>query len=197
MAGSSRKQTASWLYGALCVVVVGCTTGSGEGSATGSVWAPECGFDGTEAYELEPDFFAMNPSKDVDILDIRIQEGSEFSDVSNGISIFVDEAEMVKADLVGTDIPLSIFSVVRMTFYLNETCDKLRDLPVVYESLSGTIRFDELHVPWVDNENSITSAVFTNVEFADTSDPTERRANLSGNFSFVFGSGQPAQPFSP
>ena len=189
---------------ALCsVALAACTTGSGEGSASGLVWAPDCGFEG-DLFDLEPDFFAMDPSESVEILDIRIQKGSNFSLVSDGISILVTDAEMVQSDLVGTDIELFRGSpspnpvppsVVQMTFYLNDTCDDRSDVPVVYESVSGTIRFDRLFVPWEENETRETIGAFANVEFVDPSDPVERRANLSGDFRFIYARGQPAQPF--
>jgi hypothetical protein len=66
---------------------------------------------------------------------------------------------------------------------------------VVYGAVSGTIRFEELYVPWMDNDTQETVAVFTNVELIDNKDPDERRAVLDGDFRFLFERGLPAQYF--
>lgn len=79
--------------------------------------------------------------------------------------------------------------------YLNETCPFLSRIPVVYRAVSGTIRFDDLFVFWIENDNRLTSAEFTDVELVDTSDPENRRAVLSGDISFLFQRGMPAQNF--
>ncbi|MEM7136869.1 MAG: hypothetical protein AAF500_09845 [Myxococcota bacterium] len=183
---------ALFILGALHVL--GCSTGRGEGTATGQVWAPECGLD-AEPFSLDPNFFAMQPSTTVEIIDIRIQRGSDIPNLSNGISVFIAEPEMVKDEMLGIEIPLERFDpAVEMTVYLNSTCPT--DIPVVYRSISGTIQFDELFVPWVSNDNRITTAVFTDVLFVDTDDPENRRAVLSGDFTFLYQRGRPAQNFS-
>ena len=177
-------------------LVLGCAKGSGEGSATGQVWAPECGLEG-EQYDLNPTFFAMQPSTSVEIIDIVVQRGSDFKSFSDGISVFIRDPEMLKESMLGTQIDLSgLEAPVEMTLDLNATCPGLATIPVVYEAVSGTIRFDELFVPWIDdNETQETSAVFTNVELVDRQEPEERRAILNGDFSFFFEVGMPTQLF--
>ena len=84
MVASSRKLCAL----VVCMLLaVGCAKGSGEGSAVGQVWAPECGLEG-EPFDLNPDFFAMQPSASVEIIDIVVQRGSDLQSYSDGISVF-------------------------------------------------------------------------------------------------------------
>jgi len=172
-----------------------CTTGQGEGSAVGRVWAPDCGLAGGP-FSLNPDFFGMQPSTSVEIIDMRMQRGSEIPNLSDGISFFIDDPELIKNEMLGVDIEFELFdSPVEMTLYLNETCRFLSRIPVVYRAVSGTIRFDELFVFWIENDNRLTTAEFTDVELVDTSDPENRRAILSGDISFLFERGRPAQNF--
>jgi hypothetical protein len=173
----------------------GCAAGAGEGNAVGQVWAPECGLDG-EPFELNPNFFAMQPSTSAEIVDIVVQRGSDFPSFSDGIAVFIAEPEMLKESMLGTEIDLELLaSPVEMTLYLNATCPGVTGLPVVYRSVSGTIRFEELYVPWIDNETKETSAVFSDVELVDTQDPEERHARLDGSFRFLFELGMPTQYF--
>lgn len=196
MAGSlPRHCIAVGALGLLAVAMVGCAKGSGEGSATGQVWAPDCGLDGAP-YDLNPTFFASQPSTSVEIIDIVVQRGSDFKNYSDGISVFIREPELVKETMLGMEIPFGgLEPPVEMTLYLNETCPGIARLPVVYGAVSGTIRFDELYVPWLDNETRETSAVFTNVELVDRQEADERRATLNGDFSFLFERGRPPQLF--
>lgn len=192
MAASSHS-IGVWLLGAL--LFAGCAKGGGEGNAVGQVWAPDCGLDG-QPFELNPSFFAMQPSASVEVIDIVVQRGSDLPSFSDGIAVFIAEPEMLKDSMLGTELDFELLeSPVEMTLYLNATCPGLVELPVVYRAVSGTIRFDELYVPWVDNETKETSAVFTNVELVDNQDPEERRARLDGSFRFLFERGMPAQLF--
>ena len=168
--------------------------GSGEGSA-GQVWAPGCGLNG-EPFDLNPNFFAMQPSGSVEIIDIVMQRGSDLQSYTNGISVFIRDPRMVKESMLGTDIDLGgLAAPVEMTLYLNATCPRPSRIPVVYGAVSGTIRFDELFVPWTDNDTKETVAVFTNVVLVDNKDPDERRAVLDGDFRFLFEVGLPSQYF--
>ena len=194
MAASSHER--NLLAGTLVALalVLSCASGRGEGSVIGQVWAPECDLTG-EPFSLNPNYFAMQPSSTVEIIDIRIQRGSDIPNLSNGLSVFIAEPEMVRDEMLGTDIELRRFDpAVELTIYLNSTCPT--DIPVVYRSISGTIRFDELYIPWESNENRLTTAEFTDVELVDTDDPENRRALISGDFTFLFQRGRPAQNFS-
>ena len=180
----------------LCALVaVGCAKGSGEGSAVGQVWAPGCGLDG-QPFDLNPDFFAMQPSRSVEIIDIVVQRGSDLQSYSDGIAVFIRDPEMLKESMLGTEIAFGGFAPpVEMTLFLNATCPGIARIPVVYAAVSGTIRFEELYVPWMDNDTEETVDVFTNVELVDNKDPDERRAVLDGDFSFLFERGLPTQYF--
>lgn len=192
MAASSRELGAL----VLCMLLAaGCNKGSGEGSVVGQVWAPGCGLNG-EPFSLDPNFFAMQPSGSVEIIDILVQRGSDLQSFTDGISVFIRDPRMVKESMLGTEIEFGgLGSAVEMTLFLNATCPGLARLPVVYGAVSGTIRFDELYVPWMDNATKETVAVFTNVELIDNKDRDERRAVLDGDFQFLFERGLPTQYF--
>jgi hypothetical protein len=176
-------------------LAAGCAKGSGEGSAVGQVWAPDCGLDG-QPFELNPSFFAMQPSSSVEIIDIIVQRGSQLQSFSDGIAVFIGDPESLKNSMLGTEIEFQLLdSPVEMTFYLNDTCPGIARIPVVYRAVSGTIRFDALFVPWLENETKETSAIFTDVELVDTQEPERRRAILSGYFTFLFERGLPPQLF--
>jgi len=184
-----------WAFALCMLLAAGCNMGSGEGSAVGQVWAPDCGLNG-EPFDLNPNFFAMQPSGAVEIIDIVMQRGSDLQSYTNGISVFIRDPRMVKESMLGTDIDLvGLASEVEMTLYLNATCPGFSRIPVVYGAVSGTIRFDELYVPWMDNDTKETVAVFTNVVLLDNKDPDERRAVLDGDFRFLFEEGLPSQYF--
>jgi len=184
--------SAHWLC---ALLAAGCAKGSGEGSAVGQVWAPDCGLDG-QPFDLNPDFFAMQPSASVEIIDIVVQRGSDLQSFSDGISVFIRDPEMLKESMLGTEIDLGgLVAPVEMTLFLNATCPGIARIPVVYAAVSGTIRFEELYVPWMHNETEEIVAVFTNVELVDNKDPGERRAVLDGDFSFLFERGLPTQYF--
>ncbi|MGB5268791.1 MAG: hypothetical protein WBN30_19525 [Polyangiales bacterium] len=185
-------------FGALVLcglLAAGCARGSGEGSAVGQVWAPDCGFEGA-AYSLNPDYFAMQPSTSVEIIDIVVQRGSDLPSFSDGLAVFIRDPQMLKEAMLGTEIELGgLAAPVEMTLYLNASCPGIARIPVYYAAVSGTIRFEQLYVPWLNNETKETVAVFTNVELVDNKDPLERRAVLDGDFSFLFEVGRPLQFF--
>ncbi|MGB3050753.1 MAG: hypothetical protein WBB42_07120 [Polyangiales bacterium] len=192
MAASLHELGALVLCGLLAV---GCAKGSGEGSAVGQVWAPDCGLEGAP-FALNPGYFAMQPSTSVEIIDITIQRGSDLPSFSDGIAVFIRDPELLKETMLGTEIELGgLAPPVEMTLYLNATCPGFSRIPVFYAAVSGTIRFDQLYVPWLNNDTRETVAVFTNVELVDNKDPLERRAVLDGDFSFLFEVGRPLQFF--
>ena len=162
---------------------------------TATVWAPGCDLE-AKAIDLKPNFFSVDPVEDADILDFRIQHGSDFEDRSNGVSIQVEKAEAFKTELVGQSIDLSDpASPIRMNFYLGERCDDIFEVPVNYEAISGTIVFDAIYVPWVESSERLSQARFTNVVFVDHNRADTRHAMVDGEFSFLFERGRPAQRF--
>ena len=177
------------------LLAVGCSKGNGEGSAVGQVWAPDCGLDG-EPFELNPNFFAMQPSGAVEIINIVVQRGSDLQTFSDGISVFIRDPQVLKESMLGTEIDFGgLAPPVELALYLNATCPGIARIPVFYAAVSGTIRFDKLYVPWTDNDTKETVAVFTNVELVDNKEPEERRAVLDGDFRFLFERGLPIQYF--
>lgn len=197
MAGSSHRYlVATGVLGLVSALAFGCAKGSGEGRATGQVWAPDCDLEATP-YDLNPTFFAMQPSTSVEIIDLVVQRGSDLKNFSDGISVFIREPELVRDTMLGMELAFGgLEPPVEMTLYLNDTCPGIARLPVVYEAVSGTIRFDALYVPWLDdNDTRETSAVFVDVELVDRQEPEERRATLSGDFSFLYERGRPPQFF--
>jgi hypothetical protein len=145
---------------------------------------------------LNPTFFAMQPSFSVEIIDIVVQRGSDQRVYSDYLSVFIRDPEILKDSMLGTEIELGgLAAPVEMTLALNATCAGVSRIPVVYGAVSGTIRFDQLFVPWLDNETEETAAVFTDVVLVDPQEPVERRAEISGDFSFLFERGLPPQLF--
>ena len=192
MAGSSGRAAALFCC---FVTAIGCAKGSGEGQVSGLVWAPDCGLDARE-YDLNPTFFSMEPSFSVEIIDITVQRGSDGRPFSDYLSVFIRDPETLKETMLGEEIELGgLAAPIEMTIALNATCPGVSRIPVVYGAVSGTVRFEELFVPWIDNDTQETRAVFTDVVFVDQQDAEERRAEMSGFFSFLFERGLPVQPF--
>ena len=65
---------------------------------------------------------------------------------------------------------------------------------MVLGAVSGTIRFDEIYAPKVDAEEVEISATIENVRFEDPRN-ADRWAELSGDFTFLYVRGSPAQRF--
>lgn len=187
MAASSHRAFGA----ALALCLGGCSVGVGTGEVTGTVTAPQCGLEG--AYSLNPDFFSASPFEEQ--LSIRLQKGGDFGLESDGISILVLDATLESSRL-GTPIEVSEApeSPVTMSLYLNESCPPDRDeLPVYLQATEGTITFDQIYAPEVDEDQRQTSGRFTGVVFSDGRG--ERMASLDGEFRFLFERGRPGQPF--
>jgi hypothetical protein len=181
---------------AFLLLSAACSVGVGTGQVSGAVNAPGCGLEGSP-YELHPSFFAGHIAVDGQ-LEIRIQRGSDHEDNSDGLMILVREPGQVRTDLLGRPIEVTRErdAVVRMAFYLNETCEIDRDrVPVHYEAEAGTITFDNLYAPDITENDVETDAHFEDVSFVDPNDPDTRNAQLSGNFRFLFNRGRPAQRY--
>ncbi len=175
----------------------GCDVGSGTGSASGVVSAPDCGLD-AEPFDLHPDFFAIDPT--AGFAEIRVQHGSDWEDRSDAIVIVVNDTEALATTQLGQPLALDIDGTqgVTMTLLLNETChvdDVHTDEPVGYIAASGTITFSALYDPSVDDDARETAAVFTDVRFVDPNFPDTRYAVMSGDFAFDYDRSRPAQLF--
>ncbi|MDH5490466.1 MAG: hypothetical protein OEY14_00685, partial [Myxococcales bacterium] len=154
----------------------GCSEGAGEGEFVGVVSAPACGLHG-EAFDLQPDFFAADPLGDS--LSVRIQRGSNHEDLSDGIRIGVRSSSEV-AEMLGTPLPLIDPStvplsaplaeqpLVRGSFFLNETCPIDRGVfPVRYVAVSGTVTFDAIYVPSMDDSELRIEGTLEEAHFVD------------------------------
>ena len=191
---SSRSARAVVL--AVAAALLGaCSVGSGEGSVTGTVNAPECDLE-MAAYDLEPTFFGADPVEEQ--LEIRIQRGSDFEQFSDGLTILVRDASMVRAELIGIPIELTgeFSDLVQMNVYLNETCPAgRRELPVSLQAVAGFIVFQNIYAPTLTEDDVENAARFTDVSFVDRESPDERNATLTGDFVFLHNRGRPAQRF--
>ncbi len=197
LARFSRAGVAGSLALAGCAAMfAGCsTTGVGEGSANGLIWAPDCGLNARQ-YDLNPTFFVADPTEGR--LEIRVQRGSDVQHRSDGLSIFVADAADVQQSQLGMAIQLTADPEppVRFGVFFNETCPFDRDRRAVhYVAVSGTILFRSIYAPDRDESERETRAEFTDVQFVDPTDAETRRATLSGEFRFLFSRGRPAQRF--
>ena len=148
-----------------------------------------------ETFDLRPNFYAADEFEGS--LSIRIQKGSDFAYLSNGITIFVADT-VLEAGRLGTPIPLSeeAGAPVRVNLYLNKRCEVYREgAPVNYIAVEGEITFDAMYAPDLDENELAITGRFENVRFEDTSRPEERFAIFSAEFDFLFNRGRPAQPY--
>lgn len=197
MVASSSDWRRVAVLAALALASVGssCSVGVGTGFVRGEVVDPACELNDPE-FELGASFFVADPTED--LLEIRVQAGANTEDASDGLSIYVRHASMVREHL-GEPLPLGTdpSSEVRMTLYLNDTCPTwpTAALPALYVAMDGEIVFESIYAPAVDTAERLVHGRFTNVRLVDPSQPDVRYAVLSGEFSFLFNRGRPAQRF--
>jgi hypothetical protein len=198
--------------------LVGCAVGEGSGEVTSErLYIADCW---AGPFDLDPDFFAANPFRD-ESLTIRIQRGDDLPELSDGLYVVVNGLQQKRSQLesegsldlsvglppdievVGGGYDTSSFSPtdVSLSLFLHNTCHTVNG--AVY-SLSGNIQFTSLFSGDVNEEDAddrLTEATFT-AQFADPRELTgdaaqnaEVTSTVTGNFSFFFQRGQPAQPF--
>ncbi len=178
----------------LAVLALGsCSVGHGRGEISGTIQVSGCSAKGR--YDLSPSaFFAMATEQ---ILRIRVQRGGDLELKSDGIAMTVEDASLVKGKYLGESLSLASTSTPRVdvTLFLNESCPPGRDAtPVVLTAVSGTVVFDDIYAPQVNEDQVEISATLDNVRFEDSRDKN-RWAELSGNFDFLYVRGGPAQRF--
>lgn len=193
VAGSSRKL--SRILGAACAALcLSCSVGHGDGQLEGSVYIEGCRRAG--AYTLAPNsFFAQTAEK---LLSLRVQRGGDIEVFSDGITVLVKDAALLKRDYLDREIDLADGGApgVSATAYFNETCPSRRDkVPVILKAVSGTIRFSSIYAPKVNEDDVRITATITQARFEDVEDPEARWAELSGEFDFLYVRGSPAQHF--
>ena len=185
--------TRSRLFVLLTLGLSGCSIGHGAGEVSGTVSVPGCRPEGP--YELRPNAFFGEAAEQV--LKVRVQRGSDIEGLSDGVSVLIDDAALVKNMLLDQDIPIGVDVAPRvdMTFYLNDTCPAERDkTPVALSAVSGTIRFSAIYAPRVDKKEVRIAAQLTGVRFEDPRSDA-RWAELNGDFDFLYVRGSPAQRF--
>jgi hypothetical protein len=135
-------------------LAVACSVGDGTGSVTGVLDVPYCW---SGAYNLYPNFFAGDPYENS--LTIRIQNGGDFAQFSDGISILVDNVHEIRGDPPFSppllNLPLTVAlsagvsipgapvvpqpqaSLVHATVYLQKSCPTQTVALYALESVSG------------------------------------------------------------
>jgi hypothetical protein len=90
---------------ALGLLITGCSLGQGTGEVrSDKLFAHECwGQPGPadptvdQGYDLQPDFFAAIPYRKT--LQIRVQHGNDLQEVSDGLSVLIDDVPKIRAVL--------------------------------------------------------------------------------------------------
>lgn len=192
----------------------GCSLGEGSGEVKSDrLFLANC-WEGP--YDLSPDFFAGVPYKSS--FQIRIQRGSDIQEVSDGVSILVDDVHAIRRGQLGMPLdvglspevtppgipvtPTSSPPLVHMAMYLHNSCHA--ENSTLY-AIRGVITFEDLFngdPSETRADERLTTAVF-DVEVGDPRDqpagggpiPPERLSRVTGWFRFYFERGQPGQPF--
>jgi hypothetical protein len=141
------------LFAAACALlpiaaltVSSCSLGEGSGAIHGEINVANCW---SGPFDLKPDFFGGVPFRDRapdgtirDAFQIRIQNGGDFQNFSDGVSILIDDVHAVRGDgkpsLYGKELAVSLPpsvtppgvpvtpdpnpSMVHMALYLQRTC---------------------------------------------------------------------------
>jgi hypothetical protein len=195
------------------LLTLACNVGEGEGWVrSDNLYIEDC-WNGS--FDLGPDFFAANASPGSESVTIRVQNGDNIEEVSDGLVVVVKELPTVRG-MVGQDIdvgmppgvsppgvPIEYVDEppkVSLALSLHESCHAQNG--TVF-SIDGTINFTSLYSgdPYEDEaDERLTEARFDAV-FADprnlvgTDVPANAKSQVSGYFRFFYQRGQPAQPF--
>jgi hypothetical protein len=89
----------------LGLLITGCSLGQGTGEVkSDKLFAHECwgqvdggGNPAEQTYDLQPDFFAANPYRST--LQIRVQHGNDLQEVSDGLSVLIDDVPKIREAL--------------------------------------------------------------------------------------------------
>ena len=193
--------------------MLACNVGEGEGWVkSDNLYIEDC-WNGN--FDLGPDFFAANASPGSESVTIRVQNGDNIEEVSDGLVVVVKELPKVR-DMVGQDIevgmppgvappgvPIEYVAdppKVSLALSLHGSCHAQNG--TVF-SIAGTINFTSLYSgdPYEDEaDERLTEASFDAI-FADprnlvgTDVPANAQSQVRGYFRFFYQRGQPAQPF--
>jgi hypothetical protein len=196
-----------------------CSLGKGSGAVHSDRLQLAGCWDGV--YDMAPDFFAGVPYRSS--FQIRIQRGGDIQEVSDGVSILIDDVHAIRGDegrrnLLGKPLdvglppevtppgvpirPSASPPFVHLAIYLHNTCHQQNS--ALY-AVRGVISFDKLFNADPNETNAeerLTSAVF-DVMVGDPRDqppgggdiPEAKLSRVSGWFHFYFQRGKPGQPF--
>lgn len=193
---------------------MGCTVGQGEGWVRSELLAvPECWHG---AFDLQPNFFAAGPYRDT--LQIRVQRGSDLTEVSDGVAIQVNAVTHIRDNMLGQEVSVGLppelwnevnpsaqpteEPLVNLGLYLEFSCHNQN---TVLYATDGVIVFNELF-SGDPNETSgdekLTEGSFDvtvgnprDAPAGSTDIPQEQMSRVTGYFRFHFQRGQPGQPF--
>jgi hypothetical protein len=190
-----RARRPLWpLVGLVIAAGVACSVGHGSGDIDGTVYFAGCRREGP--YALAPNAFFAETAEQ--LLSLRVQRGGNVEVFSDGISVLVRDAALVKTSYLGVEIDLAEGPdpLVEATAFFNDTCPSERDrIPVLLKAVSGSVRFDAIYAPQINKKQVRITAQLTDVRFEDPERPAQRWAELSGFFDFLYVRGSPAQHF--
>ena len=121
-------------FAILAMTASSCSLGEGTGAVSGSLDIPECW---SGRFDLNPNFFAAVPVTDGVSMQIRIQNGGDYDNFSDGLVILVDDINKVRSELgqpLSVDLPTNVQApgvpltanpnpaIVHMSLYLERTC---------------------------------------------------------------------------
>lgn len=131
--------------------VPSCSLGGGQGSVTGNLDVVDCW---SGPFNLQPDFFAAVPYRQE--LLIRIQNGGDYENFSDGVSILVDDVNQVRGGMLGKAIPVALQpevtppgvpiavvpdpAIVHFSLYLQRSCRL--ETPALYVTREVTLNQD-------------------------------------------------------
>lgn len=199
---------------------LGCSVGQGTGFVhSDRLFVNECY---TGEFNLDPDFFGANPYADT--LTIRVQRGEQDIQVSDGLTLLVNDVPNARLHL-GENLPLGLPKGVSpigfplpeipsppaasMSLYLNNSC---RGQNSVLTAYSGNVSFEQLFSGDPNEEDSVDRVTRGTLDamVIDPRDavpraatdggpsyefPVDRASRITAGFNFVFHRGTPAQPF--
>jgi hypothetical protein len=216
---AARVRLAAWLAAVVASAGSGCALGEGSGEVVSDRLRVDSCWDG--AYDLNPDFFAGVPYRNS--FQIRVQRGGDLQEMSDGLSILVDDVHWVRGDdgrpsLLGVPLEVGLPPevtppgvpvqsdadppLVHMALYLHNTCHE--QLSTLY-AVRGVITFERLFNGDPNESNAderLSSGVFDVVVVDPRKQPPgggpiaeEHLSRVTGWFRFYFERGQPGQPF--
>lgn len=197
----------------------GCGLGGGAGEVRSDRLRIDACWDGP--YDMEPDFFGGLPFRNT--FQMRIQRGPDLQEMSDGLSILVDDVRAIRGDDGGggmLGVPLEVGlppevtppgvpvqpdpdpPIVHIALYLHNTCHLH---PSTLYAVRGVITFDALFNGDPNETNAderLSSGVFDVMVVDPRKQPPgggpiaeEHLSRVTGWFRFYFERGQPAQPF--